>query len=36
MVPFGQHALALCAPAARNPDHLNASLTYLHTARLRL
>jgi hypothetical protein len=36
MAPFGQHVLALCAPAARIPDHLNESLTYLRTARLRL
>lgn len=36
MAPFGQHVLALCAPAARIPEHVNESLTYLHTARLRL
>jgi hypothetical protein len=36
MAPFGQHVLALWPPATRIPDHLNESLTYLHTARLRL
>ena len=35
MAPFG-HLLALRAPVVQLPDHLNKSLTYLHTARLRL
>ena len=36
VVPLGQHVPALRTPALRVPDHLDGSLTYLRTARLRL
>ena len=36
VAPVGQHLPALRAPAARVPDHVDESLTYLRTARLRL
>ena len=36
VVPLGQHMPALRTPAARVPDHVDESLTYLRTARLRL
>jgi hypothetical protein len=36
MAPLGQHVPALNAPAVQVPDHLNQSLTFLRTARLRL
>ena len=35
-VALGQHIPALRTPAARVPDHVDESLTYLRTARLRL
>jgi hypothetical protein len=36
VVPIGQHLPELRMPAAQIPDHVNQSLTYLLTARLRL
>lgn len=36
MAPFGQHLPALRAPAVQVPGHLDQSLTFLRTARLRL
>lgn len=36
VAPIGQHLPELRMPAAEIPDHINRSLTYLLTARLRL
>ena len=36
VVPVGRHLPELRMPAAQIPDHVNESLTYLLTARLRL
>ena len=36
VVPLEQHVPALRTPVLRVPDHVDGSLTYLRTARLRL